>query len=56
MGNRVVVWLEDMELPFAQGMMKKYNVLHSQENWYGVSEEAQEDMCGVMWLMCGRRM
>jgi hypothetical protein len=45
-----------MDLPFARGLMKKYNELHSWEHWYGVSEEAQEDMCGVPWLMCGRRM
>ena len=43
-----------MDLPFAQGLMNKYNELHSWEHWYGVSEESQEDMCGVSWLMCGR--
>jgi hypothetical protein len=43
-------------LPFARGLMKKYNKSHSQEHWYGVSEETQEDMCGVPRLMCGGRM
>jgi hypothetical protein len=56
MGNRVVVWWEDMDLPFSQGLMNKYNELNSQEHWYGVLEEAQEDMCGILRLMCGRRM
>jgi hypothetical protein len=36
--------------------MKKYNELHSREHWYGVSEEAQADVCGITRLMCGRRM
>jgi hypothetical protein len=40
MGDRAVVWWEDMNLPFARGLMKKYNELHSHENLYGVSEEA----------------
>jgi hypothetical protein len=36
--------------------MKKYNKLNSWEHWYGVSEEAEEDMCAMSWLMCGGRM
>jgi hypothetical protein len=56
MGDRAVVWGEDMYFPFARGLMKKYNKSHSQEHWYGVSEETQEDMCGVPRLMCGGRM
>jgi hypothetical protein len=52
----VVIWGEDMYLPFARGLMKKYNESHSQEHWYGVSKETQEDMCGVSQIMCGGRM
>ena len=55
MGDQVVVWGEDMYSPFARGLMK-YNKSHSQENWYGVSEETQDEMCGMSWLMCGGRM
>jgi hypothetical protein len=56
MGDRTIVWWEDMDLPFVRGMMKKNNELHSQEHWYGVPKEAQPDMCGVLQLMCDRRM
>jgi hypothetical protein len=56
MGDQAVIWWEDMLVPFAQGLMKKYNELHAWEHWYGVLEEAQEDMCGILRLMCGGRM
>jgi hypothetical protein len=41
MGDRAVVWWEDMDLPFARGLMNKNNELHSQEHWYRVPKEAQ---------------
>jgi hypothetical protein len=56
MDNQEVILGEDMYFPFARGLMKKYNESHSQEHLYGVSEETQEDMCGMPWLMCGGRM
>jgi hypothetical protein len=56
MDDWVVIWGEDMYFPFARGLLKNNNESNSQEQWYGVSEETQKEMCGVKWLMCGGRM